>query len=100
MHTYVLVPPEIPHLTSTANPRLSTLYEVEGILVENQRDWKGPLSFAEIGRRMNAKRTRPEVIRACVQELARQKRAIIGSNGVDLLTPSPALVGVRLVPLE
>lgn len=82
-----------------ANPRLSTLLEVESILIENLRDWQGPLSFAEIGRRMQAKRVRPAVVRACVHELVRQGRAVVGSKGVDLLVRSPALQGQMSEPL-
>lgn len=87
----MLVKFEVPHAPTDANPRLSTLLEVEAILVENTKHWEEPLSFAEIGRRMHAKRVRPAVIRACVEELARQGRAIIGSKGCDLLVRSPAL---------
>jgi len=83
-----------------ANPRLSTLLEVEAILVENMKAWEGPLSFAEIGRRMHAKRVRPAVIRACIHELARQGRAIVGSKGVDLLVRSPGLEKSRTERLE
>jgi hypothetical protein len=91
-----LVPPRPP---TDANPRLSTLLEVEAILVENHNDWEGPLSFAEIGRRMSAKRVRPAVVRSCVRELVRQGRATVGSKGVDLLVRSPALEGKRTRPL-
>ncbi|MGB0652032.1 MAG: hypothetical protein ACPGQL_02430 [Thermoplasmatota archaeon] len=82
---------ETPRPPPDANPRLSTLLEVEAILVQNLADWEGPLSFAEIGRRMRAKSVRPAVIRACVNELVRQGRAMVGSKGVDLLARSPAL---------
>lgn len=82
---------EAPKPPADANPRLSTLLEVESILVENLKDWEGPLSYAEIRRRMHAKRVRPAVVRACVQELARQGRVIVGSKGVDLLVRSPSL---------
>lgn len=72
---------------------------MESILVENLEDWEGPLSYGEIGRRMHAKRVRPAVVRACVQELARQGRAIVGSKGVDLLVRSPALEKTATEPL-
>lgn len=90
---------EVPEPPIDANPRLSTLLEVEAILVENLLHWEGPLSFAEIGRRMHAKRVRPAVIRACVQELARQGRVVIGSKGVDLLIRSSALEDRATEPL-
>lgn len=67
--------------------------------MENLKHWEGPLSHAEIGRRMHAKRVRPAVVRACVQELTRQGRAIAGSKGVDLLVRSPGLDKVATEPL-
>jgi hypothetical protein len=90
---------KVPQPPEDANPRLSTLLEVEAILVRNLKDWEGPLSFAEIGRRMSAKKVRPAVVRACVQELVRQGRAVVGSKGVDLLVRSPALEKTRTEPL-
>lgn len=85
----------VPRPPQDANPRLSTLLEVEAILVENLEDWEGPLSHAEIGRRMRAKKVRPAVVRVCIHELVRQGRAIVGSKGVDLLVRSPALEQTR-----
>lgn len=99
IYTYVFVQIEAPRPPTDANPRLSTLLEVETILVENLKDWGGPLSHAEIGRRMHAKRVRPAVIRACVQELTRQGRVVVGSKGVDLLVRSPALEKAATEPL-
>jgi hypothetical protein len=90
---------EIPRPPHDANPRLSTLLEVEGILAANARDWHGPLSLAEIGRRMHAKRVRPAVVRACVQELVRQGRAILGSKGADLLVRSRTVHDAGTEPL-
>lgn len=99
VHVCVSVKLERPDPPGDANPRLSTLLEVESILVDNLQHWEGPLSYAEIGRRMTAKRVRPAVIRACVQELVRQGRAIVGSKGVDLLVRSPPLDEARSEPL-
>lgn len=90
----------VPRPPPDANPRLSTLLEVEAILVENLKHWEGPLSYAEISRRMRAKRVRPAVIRACIHELSRQGRAIVGSKGVDLLMRSPNLEKTRTERLE
>ena len=73
-----IAPPEI---FKGANPRLSTIHEVEQILRAECQGDALPLSLAEIGRRMRAKQTRPEVIRAAVQELARHKLVAIGSKG-------------------
>lgn len=90
---------KVPRPPQDANPRLSPLLEVEAILVQNLKHWEGPLSYAEIGRRMSAKKVRPAVVRACVQELVRQGRAVIGSKGVDLLVRSPGLEKTRTIPL-
>ena len=99
IYIYVLVQLVAPHAPTDANPRLSTLLEVEGILVMNLLHWEGPLSYAEIGRRMHAKRVRPAVIRACVEELVRQGRVLVGSKGVDLLVRSPVLEKADTEPL-
>lgn len=53
------------------SPLLSTLHEVERILRESAARDEGPLSLAEIGRRMTAKSVRHATVRACVDELAR-----------------------------
>ena len=94
-HMWGVLKLKVPQAPQDANPRLSTLLEVEAILVQNLKDWEGPLSYAEIGRRMSARKVRPAVVRACVQELVRQGRAIIGSKGVDLVVRSPALEKTR-----
>lgn len=47
-----------------------------------------PLSFAEIGRRMRAKRTRPQVVRATVAELERHRLVAVGSKGVFWIAAS------------
>lgn len=98
-HIWGVLKLKVPQPPQDANPRLSTLLEVEAILIQNLKDWEGPLSYAEIGRRMSARKVRPAVIRACVRELVRQGRAIIGSKGVDLLVRSPALGKTRTDPL-
>jgi hypothetical protein len=71
-----------PRTSRKANPRLSTLHEVEEILRRASEREALPLSFAEIGRRMRAKRTRPEVIRVAVEELERHRLVAVGSKGV------------------
>lgn len=52
-------------------PRLDTLHEVERILRKAHADDEGPLSLAEIERRMAAKAVRHQTVRACVDELVR-----------------------------
>src|SRR2546430_12447340 len=53
------------------SPLLRTLHEVEAVLRKAVADDEGPLSLAEIGRRMPAKSVRHGTIRACVDELNR-----------------------------
>ena len=53
------------------SPLLRTLHEVEAVLRKAVADDEGPLSLAEIGRRMPAKSVRHGTIRACVNELNR-----------------------------
>lgn len=65
-----------------ANPRQSTLHEIENVLRAAAEKREGPLSFAEIGRRLAAAKTRPEAIRAAVADLCRYKLAVLGSKGV------------------
>ncbi len=50
---------------------MSTLHEVESILREAEANDDGPLSLAEVGRRMEARSVRHATIRACVDELKR-----------------------------
>lgn len=52
-------------------PLLSTVHEVERILHRAHARDEGPLSLAEIGRRMKAKSVRHRTIRLCVDELKR-----------------------------
>lgn len=52
-------------------PRLDTLHRVEVILRKaNERD-EGPLSLAEIKRRMGVRSIRHSTVRTCVDELVR-----------------------------
>jgi hypothetical protein len=52
-------------------PLLTTVHEVERILRRAHAADEGPLSLAEIGRRMEAKSVRHSTLRACVDELKR-----------------------------
>jgi hypothetical protein len=79
-----------------ANPTLSTILEVEGILEQESRTSALPLSFAEIERRMQAKKTRPETIKAAVQALVHYGVAAVGSKGV-LYTRTPQSVAGQAV---
>jgi len=53
------------------SPLLRTLHEVELLLRKAAADDTGPISLAEIKRRMHAKSVRHATVRACVNELAR-----------------------------
>jgi len=52
-------------------PLLTTVHEVEIILRRADARDEGPISLAEIARRMKAKSVRHSTIRACVDELRR-----------------------------
>ena len=53
------------------SPVLRTLHEVEFLIRKAVAEDEGPLSLAEIGRRMHAKTVRHATVRACVDELKR-----------------------------
>jgi hypothetical protein len=84
----VLHPPPLPE---GVNPRLSTLREVQQILATAAEAGEGALSYGEIGRRMSAKKTRPEVVRACVEELVFNRQAAVGPQGVVWMLAEPAV---------
>ncbi len=60
---------------------MATLVEIGQILETAKRE--PPLSFAEIGRRMAAKRVRHATVRASVEFLARLGFVTVGSHGVQ-----------------
>ncbi len=74
--------------TRPANPTAETMLEIESILEKESRGDAQPLSMAEIERRMKAKKTRPETVKASVQILVHFGVAAIGSKGV-LYTRTP-----------
>lgn len=85
--------------TSKANPRTTTVLEVLHVIQAEATDQAMPLSLAEIGRRMPAKKTRPEVIRVAVELLEAFGVVKRGSKGV-MYTHAPAAVASRpTVPL-
>lgn len=63
------IPP--PKEIEGSSPLLRTLHEVEILLRKAVGEDEGPLSLAEIERRMHAKSVRHATIRACVDELKR-----------------------------
>jgi len=62
-------------------PTLSTLIEVGQVLEQARRE--PPLSLAEIGRRMRAKRVRHSTLRASVDFMERLGLVTIGRQGVQ-----------------
>jgi DNA-binding IclR family transcriptional regulator len=63
--------PALPKTTRGPAPTLTTLHAVELILRKADSRGEGPLSLAEIKRRMKAKSVRHSTIRTCVDELQR-----------------------------
>lgn len=60
-----------PEPSDGPSPTLATLHEVERILRKARARDEGPLSLAEVERRMEAKQVRHATLRACVDELVR-----------------------------
>ncbi len=81
-----------------ANPTLATLHDVERILRDAFDHREAPLSYAELERRMPAKRVRFEALQASVMELARHRLVTVGSDGIMWVVPREAS-GVGHVPL-
>lgn len=78
------------------SPRLATVHEVARILQAAAKRDEGPISLAEIGRRLPAKRVRHETVRACVDELKLLGFATQGSKGVLwTLAPLPLVDSKR-----
>jgi hypothetical protein len=90
---------EEPPKVRKANPTLGTLHAVERILRDAHARREGPLSYAEIERRMPARRVRFEVIQASVLELARHRLVTVGSDGVMWVVQDPRARRSRHVPL-
>lgn len=67
---------------ASPSPTLSTVHAVAGILKKAAQADEGPLSLAEVGRRLPAKRVRHHTVRACVDELKLLGFLTGGSKGV------------------
>lgn len=80
--------------TSKANPRTTTVLEVLHVIQDEAAGQAMPLSLAEIGRRLPAKKTRPEAIRVAVELLETFGVVKRGSKGV-VYTRVPASVSSR-----
>jgi hypothetical protein len=75
----VVYPPE---REASPSPRLATVHAVARVLKAAAEVDEGPISLAEIGRRLPAKRVRHETVRACVDELTLLGFVTEGSKGV------------------
>lgn len=71
-----------PRHEPSPSPRLSTVHAVAHVLKDAAAADEGPLSLAEVGRRLPAKRVRHATLRACVDELKLLGFATEGANGV------------------
>lgn len=82
-----------------ANPTLETVHAVERVLRDAHQAKQGPLSYAEIERRLPAKRVRFETIQAAVLELARHRLVVVGSDGISWIVQDARARKSRHVPL-
>ena len=71
----------MPESVEGNGPTMATIVEI-GRIVERARR-EPPISLAEIGRRMRAKRVRHSTIRACVDFLENLGFVTVGSKGVE-----------------
>jgi len=71
-----------PRIEASPSPRMATVHAVARILKEAAASDEVPLSLAEVGRRLPAKRVRHETLRACVDELKILGFVTEGSKGV------------------
>ncbi len=85
-------------LDLAANPTIGTILEVEGILAAENRTTALPLSFAEVERRMHAKKTKRETVKAAVQSLVHFGVAYVGPKGI-MYTRTPQSQVKPTVPL-
>jgi hypothetical protein len=82
-----------------ANPTLETVHAVERVLRAAYEAKEGPLSYAEIERRLPAKRVRFESIQTAVMELARHRLVAVGSDGIVWIVQDERARKSRHVPL-
>ena len=85
-------------LELSANPTIGTILEIEEILAAENRATAMPLSFAEVERRMRAKKTKRETVKAAVQSLVHFGVAYVGSKGI-IYTRTPQSKLKPTVPL-
>lgn len=81
-HTYVDMLVEEPTDHPGPSPTLETLHRVERVLRQAAQAGDGPLSYAEIERRLPVKRIRRSTLKAALAELPRFHLVAEGSKGV------------------
>lgn len=82
------------------SPTLRTVHAIARILKRARADDEGPISLAEVGRRLPAKRVRHATVRACVDELDRLGFVTEGDEGVEwTLAPEELLSDDRFRPV-
>ncbi len=81
-----------------ANPTIGTILEIEEILAAENRKTAMPMSFAEVERRMQAKKTKRETVKAAVQSLVHFGVAYVGPKGI-IYTRTPHSQLKPTVPL-
>ncbi|MGQ0536322.1 MAG: hypothetical protein ACT4PT_09640 [Methanobacteriota archaeon] len=64
------------------SPTLATVHRIEKVLRQAARRGEGPLSYAEIERRLPVKKIRRETLKAALRELARFHLVAQASKGV------------------
>ena len=79
---YVGVQIERPRPSKGSSPTLRTLHKIELVLREAAERGEGPLSYAEIERRLPVKKARREATKAAIAELKRFHLVAEGSKGV------------------
>lgn len=77
---YVLV--QEPRRANGPSPTLATVHRIESVLRKAARRGEGPLSYAEIERRLPVKKIRRDTLKAALHELARFHLVAQGSKGV------------------
>lgn len=73
---------EEPSSTDGHSPTLQTVHRIERVLREAAREGEGPLSYAEIERRLPVKSIRRSTLKTAIHELKRFHLVTEGSKGV------------------
>lgn len=90
-----------PRPTKGPSPTLDTIHRIELVLRKAAEKGEGPLSYAEIERRLPVKKARRETTKTAVAELKRLGLVATGSKGVMwVVVESDELWNRPTVPLE